>query len=177
MEELIAKRYVKALKNVFDSSELAEVSEVLSILATEFEKTKMSQIIDNPNVAKSQKLEILLDATKSVESKKLNNFIQLLVEHKRVNLIPALSIVMKKEIAKINNTYTGVVYSNSDIDATTLNELGSGISQKINSNVTLQFVKNDFDGVKMQIEDLGLEIDFSKSRINTQIVEHILKAI
>ena len=85
--------------------------------------------------------------------------------------------IYKKEIAKINNTYTGIVYSNSDIDATTLNELGSGISKKINSNVTLQFVKNDFDGVKMQIEDLGLEIDFSKSRINTQIIEHILKAI
>lgn len=177
MEELIAKRYVKALKNVFSSSELAEVSEVLCSLASEFENPKMSKIMDNPNVAKSQKLEILLDAVKSVESKELNSFIQLLVEHKRVSIIPALSSVMKKEIAKINNTYTGIVYSNSDIDATTLNELGSGISKKINSNVTLQFVKNNFDGVKMQIEDLGLEIDFSKSRINTQIVEHILKAI
>ncbi len=177
MKELIAKRYIKALKNVFNSSELAATSEVLSSLACEFENSKISKIMDNPNVTKSQKLEILLDATKSFESKKFNSFIQLLVEHKRVNIIPALSLVMKKEIAKMNNTYTGVVYSNSDIDATTLTELGSGISKKIHSNVTLQFVKNDFDGVKMQIEDLGLEIDFSKSRINTQIVEHILKAI
>ena len=38
-------------------------------------------------------------------------------------------------------------------------------------------MKNDFDGVKMKIEDLGLEIHFSKSRINSQIIEHIAKAI
>ena len=133
--------------------------------------------MENPNVAKSQKLDILLDATKSVESKELNSFINLLVEQNRINVIPALSKVIKKEIAKINNSYSGVVYSNNDIEQTTLNELSSEISKKIDSNITLSFVKNDFDGIKMKVEDLGIEIDFSKSRINTQIIEHILKAI
>ena len=177
MEAMIAKRYVKALKNSFSSSELAEVSAVFIALTDGFKSPKFSQIMSNPDVTKSQKLNILLDATKSVESKELNNFIHLLVEENRINVIPAISFAIEQELAKINNTYTGVVYSNGDIDAATLSELGSGISKKINSNVTLKFVKNDFNGVKMEIEDLGLEIDFSKSRINTQIIEHILKAI
>ena len=177
MEAIIAKRYVKALKNSFSNSELAQVSVFFNALAEGFKNPKFSQIMDNPNVTKSQKLDILLDATKSVESKELNNFIHLLVDENRINVIPEISFVIEQEIAKINNTYSGVVYSNGDIDATTLSELGSGISKKINSNITLKFVKNDFDGVKMEIEDLGLEIDFSKSRINTQIIEHILKAI
>ena len=177
MKELIAKRYVKALKSSFIGSELVEIGAVFTVLAGEFKYSKFSQIMDNPNVSKSQKLDILLSAISSVESKELNNFIHLLVDENRINVIPTISYVIQKEIAKINNTYTGVIYSNGDIDTATLNELGSGISQKINSKITLMFIKNDFDGVKMKIEDLGLEIDFSKSRINTQIIEHILKAI
>ena len=177
MKELVAKRYVKALKNSFDAQQLAEVGVVFEALSSEFENSKFMQVMGNPHVAKSEKLSILLDAVKSAQSKELNNFIQLIAEENRIEVIPALSCEIQKEIAKINNTYSGVVYSNSEIDSSTLNELSAGISRKINSNITLTFVKNDFDGVKMMIDDLGLEIDFSKSRINTQIVEHILKAI
>ena len=32
-------------------------------------------------------------------------------------------------------------------------------------------------GIKVEVEDLGIEINFSKSRLNMQLVEHILKAI
>ncbi|WP_345993788.1 F0F1 ATP synthase subunit delta [Sulfurimonas sp. HSL-1716] len=177
MEELIAKRYSKALKNIFSSDELVVVDVVFETLADEFKNLKYSQIMESPNVAKSQKRDILLDSVKSAESQKLNSLIDLLVEHNRIDIIPALSKVIKKEIAKINNSYNGVVYSNSDIDGTVLKELSAGISKKIDSNITLEFVKNDFDGIKMKVEDLGIEIDFSKSRINTQIIEHILKAI
>jgi F-type H+-transporting ATPase subunit delta len=177
MKELVAKRYVKALKANFDADQLASVSAVFEVLASEFENSKFTQIMGNPHVAKDQKLSILLEAVKLVESKALNNLIQLLVEENRIEVIPALSCEIKKEIAKINNTYSGIVYSNSEIDAATLGDLSLGISKKINSKITLEFIKNDFDGVKMMIDDLGLEIDFSKSRINSQIVEHILKAI
>jgi F-type H+-transporting ATPase subunit delta len=177
MKELIAKRYVKALKSSFDANQLAEVAAIFEVLAQEFKSSKFTQIMGNPHVAKNEKLNILLDAVKSVGSSSLNNFIKLLAEENRLDVIPELSCALKKEIANINNTYAGVVYSNTEIDAITLNNLSAGISKKINSNITLEFIKNDFDGVKMMIDDLGLEIDFSKSRINTQIVEHILKAI
>ena len=177
MEELIAKRYVKALKTVFTNEELAEVGSVFDVLAQEFKNEKYTQIIDNPHIAKSKKLEILLDAVKSVKSIKLNNLMHLLVDENRVGIIPAIALVIKKELAKIHNSYNGTVYSSSEIDAGTLTQLSEGISKKIDSKVTLDFVKNDFDGIKMEVEDLGIEIDFSKSRINTQMIEYILKAI
>lgn len=177
MKELIAKRYVKALKNSFDANQFAEVEAIFEVLAQEFKNKKFTQIMGNPHIAKNEKLNILLDAVKSVESNNLNNFIKLLAEENRLDVIPELSCALKKEIAKINNTYAGVVYSNSDIDSLELSNLSAGISEKINSNITLKFVKNDFNGVKMIIDDLGLEIDFSKSRINAQIIEHVLKAI
>jgi F-type H+-transporting ATPase subunit delta len=38
-------------------------------------------------------------------------------------------------------------------------------------------VKNDFNGIKVAVEGLGIEINFSKDRIDSQIIEHIIKAI
>jgi len=37
--------------------------------------------------------------------------------------------------------------------------------------------KYDFDGIKVDVDGLGVEISFSRSRISDQIVDHILKAI
>ena len=58
-----------------------------------------------------------------------------------------------------------------------LKELGDGLGKKFDSKITLSYIKSNFDGIRVDVEDLGIEISFSKSRINKQIVEHILKAI
>ncbi len=177
MEELIAKRYVKALNEGSDTESTQNMSDVFSVLATSFKDEKFVQIIANPNVSTSIKSEILLEAVKSAKSNKINNLIKLLVEKKRINIIPAIAQELKKEIAASSKTYEGVVYSDSEIDAKTMKELSSGLSKKFDLNVSLIFVKNDFNGIKVDVEDLGIEINFSKSRINSQIIEHIVKAI
>ena len=58
-----------------------------------------------------------------------------------------------------------------------MQDLSNGLSKKFDSSISLSFVKNDFNGIKVGIEDLGVEINFSKSRINSQMIEHIVKAI
>ena len=58
-----------------------------------------------------------------------------------------------------------------------MQELSSGLSKKFDSTISLSYVKTDFDGIKVDVVDLGIEIDFSKTRINSQIIEHIVKAI
>ena len=177
MEELIAKRYIKALKGSSDIATLETISEIFSAIALSFKDDKFIQIINNPNVSKDQKSGILLDAVKSANSNAVNNLIKLLAEHNRLNIIPAIAEVMRKDLAANSKTYQGVVYSDSDIDAKVIQDLGNGLGKKFASNISLTFVKNDFDGIKVDVEDLGIEINFSKSRINSQIIEHIVKAI
>ena len=177
MEELIAKKYIKAIKNSFDVASMENVSSIFSTLAESFKNAKFVQIIDNPNISKDQKQAILLDAVKSANSNEVNNLIKLLVEHNRLNIIPAIAEVMRKDIANTTKTYIGTVYSDSDIDTKVLEDLSSGLSSKFDSKISLDFIKNDFNGIKVNVEDLGVEINFSKTRINSQIIEHIVKAI
>jgi F-type H+-transporting ATPase subunit delta len=177
MENLIAKRYIKALKDGSENTFMGNVTTVFSALAESFKDEKFIQIIDNPNVSMSNKSDILLAAVKSAKSEKINNLIKLLVEKKRINIIPAIAEALRKDVALSTKTYEGIIYSNSDIDAKKITELSAGLSKKFDSKISLVFVKNDFDGIKVDVEDLGIEINFSKTRINNQLVEYIIKAI
>jgi len=177
MEELIAKRYIKAITDGAKVSDIKNMAAVFSTLAILFKDEKFLNIIDSPNVSGSDKSTILLDGVKSANSEKINNFIKLIVENKRINIIPAIAEGMRKDLANRTKTYAGTVYSNSDIDAKVISELSSGLSKKFDSKITLVHVKNDFNGIKVDVEDLGIEINFSKTRINNQMIEHIIKAI
>ena len=177
MEELIAKKYIKALKSNSDIASIENISIIFSTLAESFKNDKFVSIVANPNVSAKDKSEILLEAVKSAKSDKINNLIKLLVENKRINIIPAMAKELEKDIAKSTKTYNGLISSDSDISDSVLKELSTGLGRKFDSTISLTFIKNDFNGIKVEVEGLGIEIDFSKDRINSQIIEHIIKAI
>ncbi|MEJ2413734.1 MAG: F0F1 ATP synthase subunit delta [Sulfurimonas sp.] len=177
MEELIAKRYVKALKEGIDSASMQAASDVFSALSNSFKDEKFITVVTNPDVATEDKSNILLEAVKPAKSEELDNFIKLLVQNRRIEIIPAISQELKKDIANSTKTFEGTVYSDSELDAKVISDLSSGLSKKFDSTITLNFVKNDFNGIKVAVEGLGVEINFSKDRINNQIIQHIIKAI
>lgn len=177
MEELIAKKYIKAMRNSSNGESMENIAVVFNVLAGFFKDTKFTNIMNNPNVSAQEKQGILLDAVKSANSVALNNLIQLLVEKNRISVIPALAEELRKDLAQQTRNYTGVVYSDSQIDEKTMQDLSNGLSKKFDSKIELIFKQSNFDGIKVDVEDLGIEIDFSKSRINEQILEHIIKAI
>jgi len=177
MEELIAKKYIKALTQGADIDTVKNMTIVFSAIAESFDNIKFTEIINNPNIATSEKLSILLDAVKAVDSDTINNFIKLLVENKRINIIPAIAQELEKTVASVTKTYEGTIYSDSDIDANVVSELSSGLSKRFDSTISLNTVKNDFTGIKVDVDSLGIEINFSKDRIDSQIIDHIIKAI
>ncbi len=177
MQELIAKRYVKSLGEATGSESLVNIAEIFNALSACFSDEKFTSVMQNPEVTNADKESILLDAVKSAQSEKLNNFIKLLVENGRISTIPAMAEEMRKEIARSSKNYSGVVYSNEDIDAKTLTDLSTGLGKKVDATVALEFEKSDYEGLKVEVKDLDMEINFSKTRVNAQLVEHILKAI
>jgi len=177
MEELIAKRYVKAIKNSVNMSQLEDISNIFSILAKEFDNEKFRRIITNSTVERADKLSILLDAIKPAGLKEVDNLIKLLVENNRINVIPYIAMVLNKELAASSKQYNGFVYSDTAINENVMQELSGGLSKKFDSTIFLTFVKSSVDGIKVSVNDLGVEIDFSKERINSQMIEHIIKAI
>jgi len=177
MEELIAKKYIKALKIGSDLKYIQSARDVFTILSDSFKEEKFMSIVSSPNVSSEEKSTLLLEAVKPVKSDKLNNFIKLLVEHKRINIIPAIARELDKDIAVSTKTFSGKVFSDSEIDKKTMKSLSTGLGKKFDSKISLEFVKNDFNGIKVEVEGLGIEINFSKDRIDSQIIEHIIKAI
>ncbi|SFV56624.1 ATP synthase delta chain [hydrothermal vent metagenome] len=177
MNELVAKKYVKALAKEFDFETLQNVSEVLMALAEALNDDKIKAVIYSPEVSKEKRSEILVAALSGTKSKEIENFIKLLVENNRVELVADIATVLQSYIANQKREFSGIVYSDSDIDEKILNELSTGLGKRFDSTIALSYVKSDFDGIKVEVDGLGVEISFSRSRISDQIVDHILKAI
>lgn len=175
--ELIAKRYVQSLVEILDTASLQNASELFELLSSAFEDKKFQHIMQTSDVAASAKTSLVLDMVKNANSTEINNLIKLLGENGRLSLIPALSQELKKTIAEKTRVFSGHVYSDSALDQSTIDTLARDLGNKTNSTITLQFVPSDYDGVRVEVDTLNIEINFSKSRLNAQLVEHILKAI
>lgn len=175
--ELIAKRYVQSLAEILDTASLQNASELFEVLSSAFEEKKFQHIMQTTDVAASAKTALVLDMVKSANSTEINNLIKLLGENGRLSLIPALSQELKKTIAEKTRVFSGRVYSDSALDQSTIDTLARDLGKKTGSTISLQFVPSDFDGVRVEVDTLNVEINFSKNRLNAQLIEHILKAI
>jgi F-type H+-transporting ATPase subunit delta len=176
MRELVAKKYVKALKLSCDEKELEDIYEVLKKLSLNFSDSKFQEIIFSPEVTPEQKSDILLSSLKSA-NKKVQNFIKILGENRRLDTIEEIAKELRYQIALNKNEFEGKIYSSKKLTQAQIRQLQTKFNQRFDSKVILTQENSNFDGVKVEIEDLGVEIGFSKERLQSQILEHILKAI
>jgi len=176
-EELIAKRYVQSLMTIFDETSLDNTAELLNVLTTAFNDSKFLQIMNSNDIAVLAKTNLVLGMVESANSLEINNLIKLLGENGRLSLIPAISKDLKRQIAAKKRVYNGRIYSISEIKQDSIDAIANDLGNKMGAKISLQFVPSNSDGIRVIVDDLNVEIDFSKSRLNAQIVEHILKAI
>ena len=176
MEELIAKRYVQALLSVTEKKKRAGVAEVLSGIAASFSDPKVSVIIEAPIVSTETKVNALLDAIGTKVDDKLVNFIKILGENKRLALIPAVTKMLNAELQKESNEYEGTVKSKAKLDDKELGELEATLKRYTGSTIKLSQEKSDLDGLRVAVDDLGIEVNFSKERVKEQLIDFIMKS-
>jgi len=177
MEAMIAKRYVKALASIMDAASLENTKTLFDALASAYSEKGFADVINDPQIDDSEKESLLLSVVEAAKSEAVNNLIKLLVEKRRLSVVPAIAEELRLTLAAMNKTYEGKVYSNTAVEASTLEALSSNLGKKMDASITLAFVESDYDGIKVEVEDLGVEVSLSKSRMNAQLIEHILKAI
>ena len=56
-------------------------------------------------------------------------------------------------------------------------DIQNKFSNKFGVNLTLTNEVCDYDGIKVDIDSLGVEIGFEKNKFKSQMIEHILKAV
>jgi len=176
MIELVAKRYVKALMSQRDNDGLNAVYNELKTIASAFNDDKFESILSSTDVAVESKIELMLSFLNS-GSTTVVNLVKLLGEKKRLNIIPEIIKVLDKELAVLNNSYTGIVYTSKELSSLEMDKLNSQFSKKFNVHLKLSQDVCDYDGIKVDIDGLGCEIGFAKSRLRSQMIDHILKAV
>ncbi len=176
MKGIIAKKYVNALMKSCSDSEIVLVEKSIGELASAFSSTKFNNIILSPDLSIEEKEKFVLSLLEESEGKLLN-LIKLLAVNDRLSLIPAIAEELKFQTSLKSNSYEGEVVSNFEISKEQIINLEDNFSKKFNANIKLKAKVSDYPGVKIQLDDLGVEVSFSLDRLKTQMVEHILKAI
>ncbi len=176
MKDLVAKRYVKALIAGRNKDEITSISSKLNQIASAFSSEKFKSIIASNEVSNSNKVELIVSLADNIDST-LKSFINLLGEKRRFELLPFIAKDLTIEIAKMNNSYVGVVYTNEQLSSDFVTSIEQQFSKKFDVKLSLSQNVGDYDGIKVDIDGLGVEISFSKDRLKTQLIDHILKAV
>jgi len=175
MQELVAKRYVKALQKSMSAQELKETLEVLRGIAAAFEDQKIRTLLLSPQIKEEKKAELLLEALKP-QNPKIVNLIKLLALKRRLSLIPYLVRELEREIALLEKRFEGCVYSDFELSREEIEKIEKALSKRVGATIVLSPC-GTYDGIRVEVEIVGVEIDFSRSRIKKQLIENILKAI
>jgi len=174
MEELIAKRYAQALSSV--SKDLPGIVEVLNVLSEVISSAEIKSTLISPIISSESKTEMILSALSDDDST-LVNFIKVLGENKRLDLIPAITKVLNTDQQRVSNEYEGVLKSTSSLDEAALADLEKTLEKYTGSKIKLTQEKSDLEGLRVSVDDLGIEVNFSKQRVKEQLIDFIKKSL
>ncbi len=174
MEELIAKRYAKALSSV--SKDLPSILEVLNVLSEVISSSEIQTTLTSPIISSDDKTAMVLSAL-SDDDTTLVNFIKILGENKRLDLIPTITKVLNTDQQRVSNEYEGVLKSASSLNEAALTDLEESLKKYTGSTIRLTQEKSDLEGLRVSVDDLGIEVNFSKQRVKEQLIDFIKKSL
>ncbi len=177
METLVAKKYTKALIDI-DGISLEDVEGQLKVIADVIDSnSEIKDFLNSPLIKNSTKFEAVIAPIKDKLDKDVSSLLELMANKGRLALIPTLSTLLSKEIMVRSNKFIGLVESNEDLDDSLKAKLEKKLSVYSGSDIELITKKSDIDGIKAEVSDLGLELNFSKESVKKALLEHIQKAL
>ncbi len=177
MVELVAKRYAKALMEIDAGKKIESFIDVLDGVASALKDPKAKEMIASPLVSASDKISLITESLGNKADPVLLQLIKIMGEKERLGLIPELASILKFEKKKESNSFVGKVESRNALDKAELKSLEEALSKHSGAVIKLEQVKSDLNGVKVEVEDLGLELSFSKDRVKTALLDYIQKAL
>lgn len=179
MVEIIAKKYSKAIVEDIGFAELESFLKNFKKLAEPFYVKEFLDIVNSPCISKDEKQDFLLQFAdkKYTNFEKIKNFVRLLAENNRLNVIPSICELLQTNIDEQNNSYIGILYLNKEADSVSIDKIKKNLSERLNIDLDIQQRIVDIEGIKLTIEDLDVEVSFSKEYFLNELKSHILKAI
>lgn len=176
MVSSISKKYTKALVASLSNDELQKSYESLSKISSAIKLSKFQDIIGSKEVSLEEKAALIAEISGNNEAK-LKNFIELLLKAKRIEIIPAVAEEIREFLAAKSGKAAGTVTASFDVDNADMQEIAKILSSKLQRQIELSFTKTDtahFNGIKVEIQDLGVEVEINKDALKKSIIAHIL---
>jgi F-type H+-transporting ATPase subunit delta len=155
----VARPYAEALFRVAQNGDMAAWSGIVSELAQIGANPDMQNFAGNPNVKPAQLAETIASLVKSPLTPEANNFIAMLAENGRINLLPEIAaqfIVLKNAQA---GAADATVYSAFELSADQLNTLVATLEKKFDRklNPTVEIDPSLIGGVRVVVGDEVLD--------------------
>ncbi len=122
---VIERRYVKALWDLAENDqEKLEFKKWLNEIGTLFaNNSEFSSILNNPFIEKEEKLEVVKKIFPEYNSKTFENFLNILIETKRIRLIEGISEEYSKMLEEANNEMSIKIITSMEIDKEQIEEI------------------------------------------------------
>lgn len=176
MLNTIAKRYLKAILKSWKTEDLDGLLKELEKIACATKNDKFSDLMHSPYVSFQDKQQLLLALIES-KDKKVSNLLSLLLENKRLEVIPYLCEELKGFISQTHNFYKGVVYAKEKMNDAEVLKIRDSLAKRLNIGLELICQETHKDEIALVIDGLDVEISFSNERFLNDLKSHILKAI
>ena len=156
----IARPYAKALfglaqeKNQIESW-LGELKELASVV----QQDKVAMLIEQPEIDSAQKAQQLV-ALVGLNDENLKNFVSVLADHKRLQVLPEIFAQYQDLTLSLNKTRRAVINSAYALTDTQLSDLTDELQKRFGSNleVTTKVDSGLIGGVKVEVGDQILDL-------------------
>jgi F-type H+-transporting ATPase subunit delta len=142
----VARPYAQAVFDIArDSGDLGVWSESLDVAGQMLSDRPLVEYLGNPEFNNEQRLEFLTGLFKQAGAKLLaggndkgTNFIKLLLENRRIAVLPEIAEHYEAKKAKIENTVDAVVTSATELSKSQVGDLAQALKKRLGCDVNVE---------------------------------------
>lgn len=178
----LSKRYSKALINSYagDSEKLSAAYSSLVKINGAFAISKFRDIQNLGNIDKELKADLVKQVAGN-DDQNFQRFLALLINEGRLSLSEAIAEEIRLFLVAKSGVYSGVCYSTFEISENVINQIAKAVTAKVGKTIELSSAAlpktDEFDGIRVEIKDLNVEVKLNKPSIAKELITSVLQQI
>ncbi len=109
--------------------------------------------------------------------KNLYKLLELMSQKGRLDIVPVLADILSSELKRRENRYQGVVEADKKLSKSEIKKLQDVLKKYSGAEISLNQIDDKSDGLKVKVDELGLELNYSKAKLKSELLEFIQKAL
>ena len=135
----LARPYAKAaFEFAFANKDLPAWSKMLALLGSVVQLEKLQKILRDPSLTATQQAEMLLSVVDDELNEGINNFVRILAENKRLELLPEIYRLYEVLKAEVEKSLDVQVTSAYELEASTRENLEKALQKKFACEIKIE---------------------------------------